>query len=160
MTDLPILRTCARCRITKVITEFPERAVGSGRRHGHCRACKAQYQKEWYEKNKERHKANVAAIRRVRIRRNRVIIEAAKSAPCMDCGRKFPPYVMDFDHVVGTKRGTIASWYVSISEKALLEEIAKCEVVCANCHRIRTYGRTRMEAHRKGRRAGDMDHAP
>jgi hypothetical protein len=158
MSDVPAVRICTRCRIGKPITEFPERKLGTGRRYGHCRACKALYQREWYEKNKDRHKANVAEIRRDRILRNRAIIEAAKSAPCMDCGRRFPPYVMDLDHVRGIKRGTIASWYVSISEKSLLAEIAKCEVVCANCHRMRTYGRTRRPEHRKDARgsAGDV----
>jgi hypothetical protein len=102
------MRTCSRCGECKPIEQFPERKVGSGRRYGHCRDCKALYQREWYEKNKERHKANVAEIRRERIRRNREIIEAAKSVPCMDCGGRFPPYVMDFDHVRGVKRGTIA----------------------------------------------------
>lgn len=62
-----------------------------------------------------------------------------KDVPCMDCGQRFPPYVMDFDHV-GEKRGNIAKMATS-PRKAVLAEIAKCEVVCSNCHRIRTYNR-------------------
>lgn len=147
------MRTCSRCGEGKPITEFPERVLGSGRRHGHCRPCKAAYQKAWYDKNKERHKANVAVIRKETIRRNREIIAAAKAKPCADCGVSFSPYVMDFDHVRGRKRGTIASWYASVSEKALCAEIAKCDVVCANCHRERTYGTDRIASHRRGPRS-------
>lgn len=65
-----------------------------------------------------------------------------KDVPCTDCGVKYPPYVMDFDHVRGTKKYNVSSMVSrGMSEKTLLEEIAKCEVVCSNCHRARTYNR-------------------
>jgi hypothetical protein len=146
------MRRCARCRLVLPEEAFPERKLGTGRRHGHCRACKAAYQKDWYERNKARHKANVARIRKERTARNRLIIEAAKDVPCADCAGRFPPYVMDFDHVRGEKRATIASWYASASETSLRAEIAKCDVVCANCHRIRTYSGSRLRYHRRGPR--------
>ena len=44
---------------------------------------------------------------------------------------------MDFDHIRGKKLHNVA-WLVNVSERRLLEEIAKCDLVCANCHRIRT----------------------
>lgn len=73
--------------------------------------------------------------------RNRAISEEVKSKPCVDCGKSYPPYVMDFDHVRGQKIRDVA-WFVgSGSVQALLDEIAKCDVVCANCHRERTWKR-------------------
>ncbi len=72
--------------------------------------------------------------------RGRQIIEAAKQRPCGDCGQTFPFYVMDFDHVRGEKRGTVAS-LARFTGGPLQDEIAKCDVVCANCHRKRTYAR-------------------
>lgn len=65
------------------------------------------------------------------------------SKPCMDCGIFYPYYVMDFDHIEqASTKVDIISWLVkSNSTKKLREEIKKCEVVCANCHRIRTYSR-------------------
>lgn len=66
-----------------------------------------------------------------------------KEGPCTDCGGSFPPYVMDFDHLPGTKKTLAVSYLANHgSGKAkLLAEIAKCELVCANCHRIRTHTR-------------------
>ncbi len=133
-------RTCARCGATKPVEEFPERRLGTGKRYGHCRDRKAAYQKDWYERNKKRHKANVAKIRKTRIRLNRELLQAAKDVPCADCGQRFPFYVMDFDYVRGEKVGNLSAMVANATETALLAEIAKCEVVFANCHRERTYG--------------------
>lgn len=68
-------------------------------------------------------------------------IDAIKNAnPCMDCQVSFPPECMDFDHRPGVDKidgvghltACRASW-------ARIEaEMAKCDLVCANCHRIRT----------------------
>ena len=66
---------------------------------------------------------------------------AAKAVPCADCRGMFPPYVLDFDHVRGRKVGNIARLKMQTTRSVLLAEIAKCDVVCANCHRIRTYER-------------------
>lgn len=68
----------------------------------------------------------------------RALIAAAKDHPCADCGGRFPIVCMDFDHRdPSTKSFTIAG-ALSRSHSALLAEIAKCDVVCANCHRLRT----------------------
>lgn len=75
-----------------------------------------------------------------RYARNRALIDAAKSVPCTDCGMTFPPYVMDLDHVRGVKVKAVALLR-SHSPELITAEIAKCEAVCANCHRFRTYRR-------------------
>jgi hypothetical protein len=59
--------------------------------------------------------------------------------PCMDCKISYPYYMMDFDHVRGTKHANVAELINTLSKKRLDEEIAKCEIVCSNCHRARTY---------------------
>jgi hypothetical protein len=61
--------------------------------------------------------------------------------PCMDCKVSYPYYMMDFDHVRGTKQANVAELINTLSKKRLDEEIAKCEIVCSNCHRARTYAR-------------------
>ena len=68
-----------------------------------------------------------------------------KSQPCVDCGGTFPPCAMDFDHITDDKVHNI-SWLINNRSWAAVEqEIAKCELVCANCHRVRT--QDRMHAH-------------
>lgn len=78
--------------------------------------------------------------RRYQIRKDK--IDILKSVPCMDCGITYPPHVMDFDHVRGEKLFEIG---LALSRNKampkILLEIEKCDVVCSNCHRIRTYNR-------------------
>lgn len=55
--------------------------------------------------------------------------------PCVDCGEK-DPVVLDFDHVRGEKRTGVKRMLAgTYSLESVFEEIAKCEVRCANCHR-------------------------
>lgn len=48
---------------------------------------------------------------------------------------------MEFDHCRGTKSGNVMVMASKVSRAVLLQEIAKCDIVCANCHKIRTHGR-------------------
>ena len=69
--------------------------------------------------------------------RRRTITDEAKAVPCVDCGGTFPPECMDFDHVRGEKLFGLAQGSGKAIE-SVLAEIAKCDVICANCHRTRT----------------------
>jgi len=66
--------------------------------------------------------------------------------PCMDCKISYPYYMMDFDHVRGRKQANVAELINTLSKKRIDEEIAKCEVVCSNCHRARTHMRKKGKA--------------
>ncbi len=59
-----------------------------------------------------------------------------KNKPCKDCGVKYLPCVMDFHHVRGRKMRRIALMS-NYSIKKIDKEIDKCDLICANCHRIR-----------------------
>ena len=70
-----------------------------------------------------------------------LIITIKEGTACADCGGYFPHYVMEFDHLDSKdKRGCVAT-LCSQETGPMLTEIAKCEVVCANCHNARTYFR-------------------
>lgn len=73
---------------------------------------------------------------RKRAARNRSIVLETKHQPCSDCKVSYPPIVMDFHHVKGVKKFSIARSDTK-SKKMLLDEIAKCELLCANCHRLK-----------------------
>ena len=64
---------------------------------------------------------------------------------CMDCGYNSHPVALQFDHVNNDKEFTIGS-RSSASRVRLQKEMDKCEVVCANCHHIRTHTRTQVKA--------------
>lgn len=59
---------------------------------------------------------------------------------CLDCGVSFPnnPEVYDFDHARGTKETNVSHLFTASSWQTILKELNKCDLVCSNCHRIRT----------------------
>jgi hypothetical protein len=91
--------------------------------------------RKWYRE----HRDEVLSSNRDLADLKRIVVIEKKNAPCADCGRKFPTEAMDFDHIRGIKKFSIArAVRQPVSMKQFLEEIEKCEVVCACCHRIRT----------------------
>lgn len=66
-------------------------------------------------------------------------INRLKDRPCTDCGATYPYYVMEFDHIEPKSFTLAAAGNRSIA--AIDREFAKCEVVCGNCHNVRTYKR-------------------
>lgn len=94
-------------------------------------------------KRKERYAADPEAALAVMAARRKQIrgaVNAHKSQPCMDCKGKFHVVCMDFDHRDGVEKlDNVATMVAEGRPLGLIEaEIAKCDVVCSNCHRIRT----------------------
>jgi hypothetical protein len=71
-------------------------------------------------------------------------LERLRELPCADCGRRYPPCVMEFDHRDPSEKSYLVSQMPGrVAFRRILEEIAKCDIVCANCHRKRTHLRRR-----------------
>lgn len=133
------MKLCKRCA-----TEKPEEAFSKnkGSKDGlsfYCRECKKFYQKRYAKDGTERF---VNSNLKSRAKRKREvtakILDHLMTHPCVDCGES-DPIVLEFDHVRGVKfkpisqmAGQGAGW------RSVAEEIAKCEVRCANCHRRKT----------------------
>jgi hypothetical protein len=136
------LKTCPTCSLALPISNFPKNKSKIDGLSSHCRECKARYQKSWYEKNKERHSARVRERNDRITKENRAYVVRVKmESSCVDCGES-NPVVLDFDHVNGDKSynvGNLAGGAYSLD--TVKAEIAKCEVVCSNCHRKRTASR-------------------
>jgi hypothetical protein len=69
---------------------------------------------------------------------NRQRVNVLKRQPCMDCHNRFDPCQMDFDHRDGSRKRRAISQMLSWSLTAIIKEINKCDLVCSNCHRLRT----------------------
>lgn len=70
------------------------------------------------------------------------VLDRVRALPCLDCGRTLTVAAMEFDHLVpGAKRGELSYLAGRVRIGSLLEELAKCDIVCANCHAERTYHR-------------------
>ena len=72
-------------------------------------------------------------------RKVRAFVDKIKlEAGCMDCGYSQHSSALEFDHVRGEKHFNIGARLTSVSRARLVAEMLKCDVVCANCHRVRT----------------------
>lgn len=101
-----------------------------------------EYQLAWYHKNRETvmPKAKVSRDKSRDMIRQFVWDHKVKN-PCVDCGES-NPIVLDFDHVRGQKSfslGGVSRRYYKLER--IKEEISKCEMRCANCHRLATHNR-------------------
>lgn len=86
----------------------------------------------------QRNRIKVIARTKAYHAQKKAIVDEAKRVPCTDCGLIFPTVCMDFDHL-GDKVDCVAILLQrNVSDDLLRAEIAKCEVVCSNCHRVRT----------------------
>jgi hypothetical protein len=136
-------KTCAGCKITKPVTEFAKNKCKKDGLQGHCRPCKKVSDRKYYlntpQKNPQR-----KAFKVEQTLKNQILIrEYLQQHPCVDCGN--PDWrVLEFDHredVVKVK--SISTMIKGYSIEKIMEEIEKCDVRCANCHRIVTYERAK-----------------
>lgn len=84
-----------------------------------------------------RNSTNVLKYRR----KQQAYIASLKDAPCTDCGGRFHSEAMQFDHLDSSKKFKMISLMYTYCRERIDEEVAKCELVCANCHAVRTYER-------------------
>ena len=117
-----------------------------------CRECKRSYNRGWYQANKAEQGRRVRKNKALSVARARAFVEAQKAKPCSDCRLCFPTCAMQFDHVRGQKRDNVATLVAKgCSIEVVQSEIAKCELVCANCHAIRCAATSRgLLSHRSG----------
>ena len=127
---------CAQCYLQKYpknrsqIRQFcfkgHDKDITGRTNDNHCLICIKEYRK--------------VRARKQRKRKMNIMIEF-KSKPCMDCHIQYPSYIMEFDHRNPEQKCFTIGEYAASGKnsiKKLLEEIDKCDVVCANCHRERT----------------------
>jgi len=74
------------------------------------------------------------------------VTELKMTLGCSDCGYKEHPAALDFDHLPGHVKRRDISRLLRMHRNTLVVELAKCEVVCSNCHRVRTWQRNQAIA--------------
>ena len=100
-----------------------------------CKQCKGKRSRKHYDENK-----TVYASRgpRRRFEAREVVNKIKTENPCMDCGQKFHYCQMDFDHRDQDEKKKQVSYMLLHGIETILNEVKKCDLVCANCHRDRT----------------------
>lgn len=90
----------------------------------------------WYQKNKE--KSDEAT--RARKLANKRWLDEQKKSPCLDCAGAFHTSAMHFHHRdPATKEMGLAKAVLTRGRAFLSAEIAKCDLICANCHAVREW---------------------
>ncbi len=131
-------KKCCRCKMLRSITEFCKNRTSPDGLSYECRVCRHSRYTDHVERRKKQ--TRISARRREELARALVLKHYA-SNPCVDCGET-DPIVLEFDHVRGEKVTNISRMINTGRPLALIqEEISKCEVRCANCHRRVTHQR-------------------
>ena len=127
-------KVCTKCKRELPITEFRWKNKAKGLTHSQCKECQKAQEKIHYQESKERRDA-VRETADSQKAGNLGVVDTAKAAGCKKCGdKRF--YVLDFHHRdPSQKEGTINHMIKSASYSKLVEEVNKCDVLCANCHR-------------------------
>lgn len=132
------MKKCTICKKEKDVDDFNKNKNGKYGVDSYCRECSKIRDKERYKENYEKVKDSKNKKNREWVdNKRKYILEYLKEHPCVDCGEK-DPIVLEFDHVKGIKIDTVCRMVSKNSLETIKEEISKCEVRCANCHRRKT----------------------
>ena len=158
-------KTCYQCQETLPRSDFHNNKARADGLSVYCKACSKDYSarrwkdatpdkraahiarsRQWDEDNRTRSLEMRNAISKRYATKNRAKLLVLKSNSCMDCGRQYPHYCMDFDHREGvTKTACVSRMVTNKPWHKIASEIAKCDLVCSNCHRIRTHERRQRQ---------------
>lgn len=132
------MKRCAWCKLTKPRSEFGFKDREKGTLQAFCKECNKEYHRDHYQRNKRDYKLKAKKWNQETRQQNAVLLwDYLLEHPCVDCGEP-DPIVLQFDHVRGNKRNHVCDMAHRNTWSTVLEEIAKCEVRCANCHARKT----------------------
>ena len=136
------MKICSMCNLEKNFSEFNKKS-GKKNHQPYCRDCDNKKSREYYAANREHHIKEIAKRnKKYKKEIDDLIREMKLNTKCSDCNKKYHWFQMDFDHVRGKKDRPISEMVANkVGKDRILAEIDKCEIVCANCHRLRTFTR-------------------
>jgi hypothetical protein len=134
-------KICSKCTAVLPESDFYKKTATTLR--SDCKSCHKSIMKprsqrhyknnkEYYLNRNEQSRKNLANL----IKNHKILNNI-----CTDCKLPHPPWRLDFDHLDSYQKVSEVSALTSFSKAKILAEISKCEIVCANCHRDRTYRR-------------------
>lgn len=134
------MKKCSKCKKEKPIEEFNFKTKSTGFRQYQCKVCTRLYIKNHYNRNKgyylrKAKKRNA----KIKLKIYEYLCEYLVKHPCIDCGES-DLAVLEFDHKGEIPKFKAVSHMIRNQAKLekIIEEINKCEVRCANCHRRKT----------------------
>ncbi|MEI8270573.1 MAG: hypothetical protein WCG45_04330 [bacterium] len=134
------MKKCPKCKKEKLINEFNFKNKSKGLRHSECKECTRLFVKNHYNNNKgyyldKTQKRNTKLMSEIL----NYVQQYLLKNPCVDCGES-DVVVLEFDHIGKVPKFKAVSSLIRgrYPLEKIIEEIGKCEVRCANCHRKKT----------------------
>lgn len=127
---------CSSCKTNKLVDDFHRRGTI---RQSRCKACVKINSSIHYKNNRER----IGVLKTLwRKEFTDWYYSLKENKPCADCGVVFHVEAMEWDHLPGfEKKACLSSLFQRKDKNGIIEEVKKCQLVCANCHAVRTYKR-------------------
>jgi hypothetical protein len=127
-------KVCCACKINKLLDEFSKKSTAKDGLQSRCKVCQRLKVNEHYANNMQYYKDKAFKRDTKVIAYHRsFLITYLRNHPCIDCGNS-DVEVLQFDHIDRTTKLNEVSNLLSGSTQKLLDEIAKCQIRCANCH--------------------------
>jgi ribosomal protein L31 len=121
------------------LEDFGKDRSRASNRQAYCKPCAVDVQMAYLKSHPasaEKQKTRVQT-RHDDLMRKFNLLKAMRG--CYDCGGFFPPEAMDWDHRPGTEKlFHVSDSFGTRNFESIVDEIAKCDLVCSNCHRVRT----------------------
>ena len=130
---------CIQCNTDKPENSFSWKNKSNGKKHRHCKDChNKKYRDERYGLSPEYRKASIKRSKKRKKKIAKFIYRVLRCSKCIDCGNN-NPVVLEFDHVRGEKLFNISeAAYRGFGLSKIKEEMRKCDIRCANCHKVKT----------------------
>jgi len=132
-----VQKECSKCQELKEVSDFNYRNKEKGTRQAHCRVCTKAYLKTHYDENSSYYKKKARIHTKRYMEKARKFIFSIKLGnPCEICGEN-DPVVLEFDHIDPKTKNHNVSEMVKLgySINSIINEVEKCRLLCANCHR-------------------------
>jgi hypothetical protein len=132
------MKKCTKCGDEFEKESFPFVNKAIGKRYAMCVECKRQYDRDKWALQKDRRNPRKRETQKsLRDKRRNFIVGILKKSKCIDCSNQ-DWRVLEFDHRNPEQKEFNIADSVHLSEEKIQREIDKCDILCANCHRIRT----------------------
>lgn len=132
------MKRCSACKEEKEFGSFSKNKRRKDGLQTQCKECAKRKHKKYYAENRDKQKRQIREAADKRIRENqRKVCEYLLNHPCVDCEER-DILVLEFDHLRDKEHNVSEMVNGGYGWKRILEEIAKCEVRCSNCHKRKT----------------------
>lgn len=133
-----VTKRCSTCKEDLTVGHFNANKSKKDGLSNLCKDCQKEISRKHYQSNKQQYFDRNKKVKRA----NRLkILELKQNSPCTDCGQVFHPYIMEFDHTEPETKNFEIGRAGQRTLKQITQELEQCEIVCANCHKLRTFRR-------------------